>query len=367
MSRNTTSAADVPGWVLEWAPCLKEGALAAPGRAAVRAAAALGRSREASILRAWSVYRVFTWCEECYRADGPPIPRFASHLDALAEWFAAGAELSLPADGTGSSGSEAADVPAFTGSHYGELFRAFDPVSFFEEPSEVLRQRLERNGIPLDRFHGARVLDAGCGGGRYSVALARLGASDVVGLDFSETGVADARKRVAEAGIPNVRFEVGSVLDLPYPDAAFDVVFSNGVIHHTSDWRRGLAELLRVLKPGGLGWLYVIEDPGGLHWDSIEILRVIMQGESPEMARATLRHLGVPVNRVFYMLDHVMVPINVRLRAERVEEALRAAAAVGIRRLTRGCSYDRIEQLYQQIPFAADKWGVGEHRYVFSK
>jgi hypothetical protein len=115
------------------------------------------------------------------------------------------------------------------------------------------------------------------------------------------------------------------------------------------------------------GGLYVIERPGGLFWDVIEILRVIMRHEVREVARGALQAPDIPSNRVFYMLDHVMVPINQRLTQEAVTSALLHAGAADIRRLTRGTDFDRIEQIYRQAPFATVKYGVGENRFVFSK
>ena len=92
-----------------------------------------------------------------------------------------------------------------------------------------------------------------------------------------------------------------------------------------------------------------------------------MRDEDRDLARQALYALGLPSNRVFYMLDHVLVPINVRLTPQTIEEALADAGARDIRRLTRGTDFDRVERIYQGEPFAVDKFGVGENRYVFSK
>jgi len=80
-----------------------------------------------------------------------------------------------------------------------------------------------------------------------------------------------------------------------------------------------------------------------------------------------LRVIGIPANRIFYMLDHVMVPVNVRLEPTQIESALTAAGAGDIRRLKRGTDFDRVEQIYKKLPHAEIKYGVGENRYVFSK
>lgn len=356
----------LPDWAYQMAPCLTSGPLSEAGAKAVAAALELGDGCGAWILRSWAVPKVFEWCEEIFREDLPPFDNLAKRLAVLADWFARARALRLSGREVGRVDHKIS-LEEFTGDHYATLFRAFDAGSFWKEPARILRQRLERNSILTEEFAGGKVLDAGCGGGRYAVAWRILGAGEVVGLDLSCEGVADAARRAGTGGVEGVRFLSGTVLTLPFPDGCFDVVFSNGVLHHTTDWRRGVRELVRVLRAGGLGWLYVIENPGGVFWDSIEILRAIMHGAPPEIARSTLRLLGIPPNRVFYMLDHVLVPINLRLRASEVEDALREAGAVKIRRLTRGCDYDRIEQIHRDVPHAAEKFGVGEHRYVFSK
>ena len=92
-----------------------------------------------------------------------------------------------------------------------------------------------------------------------------------------------------------------------------------------------------------------------------------MRGERRDVARAALRAIGLPGNRVFYMLDHVMVPINVRLTPQAIETALAEAGATDVRRLARGTDFDRVEQIARREPFAEIKYGVGENRYVFSK
>ena len=354
---------------IERAPCLEAGPIAANARAAVAAARALGQTPMASILRAWCVPYLFHEMERAFAADEDPVAAINRRLAHLAQVLTAAHEGGFASFMAGAeAGDGAADaVEAVTGEHYGWLFKAFSSKSFFDEPLHLLRTRLERNDIDLAGLEEKTVLDAGCGGGRYTVAWRLLGARAVVGVDISEVGLADARARVVAAEVEGVRFVQSNVLTLPFGDDAFDVVFSNGVLHHTLDWRQGVEELVRVLKPGGMGWLYLIENHGGLFWDVIEILRVITHGEPRDLARATLHLMGLPANRVFYMLDHVMVPINVRLTPDEIRTALADAGATGIRRLTRGTDFDRVEQIYQGRPHAETKYGVGENRFIFTK
>lgn len=259
------------------------------------------------------------------------------------------------------------EVKSHTGKHYGNLFKEFDQFSYFEESKNLLKTRLERNGIFPQNLDKLEVLDQGCGGGRYTVSWKLLGAKKATGIDFSSIGIEDAVHRVQNANIQNVSFIHGSVLDMPFKNESFDIVYSNGVLHHTDDWKKGIEELLRVLKKGGSGWLYLIENPGGIFWDKIEILRAILRRVNKKFAQEILKSFGIPMNRVFYMLDHVMVPINTRLTVKEITDALVDYGASDIIRLERGCDFDRSEAIFQKKPFATEKFGVGEQRFWFSK
>ncbi|MBB5686389.1 class I SAM-dependent methyltransferase [Sphingobium boeckii] len=94
----------------------------------------------------------------------------------------------------------------------------------------------------------SHVLDVASGTGALALAAARTGAQ-VMATDFSPAMVA----RVAAAGLPNVEARVmnGQALDLP--DARFDAVFSIFGVIMFPDWRKGLKEMRRVTKPGGVG------------------------------------------------------------------------------------------------------------------
>jgi ubiquinone/menaquinone biosynthesis C-methylase UbiE len=94
---------------------------------------------------------------------------------------------------------------------------------------------------------GRRILDAGCGAGPVSVALRDRGAV-VSGFDRSAKMVELARQRLGD----DVDLRVADITGpLPYPDGAFDDAVAALVLHYLEDWTAPLAELRRVLKPGG--------------------------------------------------------------------------------------------------------------------
>ncbi|QQS47115.1 MAG: class I SAM-dependent methyltransferase [Acidobacteriota bacterium] len=333
----------------------------------------MGANRWAAGARAWCVNLVFNRMEEIFVSGNDPVGGMNDLFERVAVFLSSSIECGInrlgqePAGDPAAIRQDQAAVEDATGQYYGRLFREFSQASFWEEPLELLRTRLERNNVDLPDLSNMNVLDAGCGGGRYTAAWKQLGAGAVTGVDISSIGVASAEHRVREAELSGISFKQGSVIELPFPDHSFDIVFSNGVLHHTVDWQAGIREMVRVLKPGGLGWLYLIESPGGVFWATIEVLRDLMQGADREYARLSLKLLGIPDNRIFYMLDHVLVPINIRLTPSEIETVLAASGAVEIRRLTRGTDFDRIEKIHQGEPHAEVKYGVGENRYVFTR
>jgi SAM-dependent methyltransferase len=100
---------------------------------------------------------------------------------------------------------------------------------------------------------GERVVDLGCGAGLDSLYAARLvgPAGSVVGLDFAPTMIERARWVVAASGTPNVEVKLTDGNTLPLPDAAADAVVVNGIFNLNPDKRMLLAEVFRVLRPGG--------------------------------------------------------------------------------------------------------------------
>lgn len=96
---------------------------------------------------------------------------------------------------------------------------------------------------------GKRVLDVGCGNGYVLSRYARHGA-ETHGIDLTETALALSRQRFALEGLAGT-FRRTDGDRIPYPDAQFDIACSMGVLHHIADPRPMLAELRRVLKPGG--------------------------------------------------------------------------------------------------------------------
>ncbi len=103
---------------------------------------------------------------------------------------------------------------------------------------------------------GDKILDVGSGTGRHVGAVARIKKVSVVGSDVSLSDISTSKKRLQfqkECGECNGRwyFTASSVCALPFSDGAFDTVICTEVLEHIPDDRRAVAEIVRVIKPGG--------------------------------------------------------------------------------------------------------------------
>jgi 2-polyprenyl-3-methyl-5-hydroxy-6-metoxy-1,4-benzoquinol methylase len=129
-----------------------------------------------------------------------------------------------------------------------EFFEAHNRMRLASEPEEIQRFFYE----PAQQA-GRRLLDVGCGTG-YVAALYATAGAKVTAVDITERGVALTRLRLEQNGLEG-EVLVANAEKLPFADASFDVVTSFGVLHHTPDTARALAEVTRVLKPGGTVYL----------------------------------------------------------------------------------------------------------------
>ena len=100
---------------------------------------------------------------------------------------------------------------------------------------------------------GMRLLDLGCGPGTISVGLAdAVAPGQLIGVDMEPTQVEMASAAAKAGGHDNATFQTGDATDLPFDGATFDVAFCHALLNHAPDTQAVLAEVKRVLKPGGL-------------------------------------------------------------------------------------------------------------------
>jgi SAM-dependent methyltransferase len=163
--------------------------------------------------------------------------------------------------GTGSCcGSSATDSCCGAGASAAEAVGGFSESLYREGETDGLPEEAVLAslgcGNPIavaDLHEGERVLDLGSGGGiDVLLSARRVGPSGFAyGVDMTDDMLTLARANAAKAGAANVEFLKGEIEALPLPDASVDVVISNCVINLSTDKPAVLAEMFRVLVPGG--------------------------------------------------------------------------------------------------------------------
>jgi demethylmenaquinone methyltransferase / 2-methoxy-6-polyprenyl-1,4-benzoquinol methylase len=141
----------------------------------------------------------------------------------------------------------------------GQVNRMFDRVaSRYDALNSVMTAGLhhrwrERAADRAELSPGESALDVCCGTGDLALELAgRVGpGGHVVGCDFSEPMLDLAREKARERGVDGARFEWADALSLPYDAGRFDAVTVGFGVRNLADLERGLAEMARVLRPGG--------------------------------------------------------------------------------------------------------------------
>jgi ubiquinone/menaquinone biosynthesis C-methylase UbiE len=185
------------------------------------------------------------------------------------------------------SGTEQkADIRAWWGDLYEQLYgptdRSLTPESLealLSETEDLFRRRrlLPVVEMPLAELRGKQVLEIGPGGGAHSCLFKRHGAQ-VTAVDITpERAMSTAFKLSLIKGGEGRAFNADAE-NLPFADASFDIVYSNGVLHHSADTDRTLAEVHRVLKPGGRAVLMLYSRHSAVYWGTI-VPRGLVSGE----------------------------------------------------------------------------------------
>jgi SAM-dependent methyltransferase len=194
--------------------------------------------------------------------------------------------------------------------------------------------------------------------------MARAGAARVTAFDLAPKNLETTSRMADRLGLRNVETKQGSLLELPFDDESFDVVWSNGVIHHTVDPDRALVELCRVLKPGGHLWLYVYGS-GGIYWFLADFLRERLGDIPLDRAMLYLTLAGVPTGRIAEFMDDWYVPMLKRYVHADLARRLKELGFPDARRLTGGMAYDTS---VRSLDPADRLWmGEGDLRYWIRK
>ena|SRR5580765_6603377 len=129
----------------------------------------------------------------------------------------------------------------------------------------------------FDQFAGQRLLEVGCGMGTDLLQFARGGAQ-VTGIDLTPRSIEISRHHLSLYSQPG-DFANADCERLPFADETFEVVYSNGVLHHTPDTEGAVREIHRVLRPGGIARVMLYHRSSWAYWSQVVLRYGILHAE----------------------------------------------------------------------------------------
>jgi len=171
---------------------------------------------------------------------------------------------------------------------------------------QLVEQFLANVDLPAEFFRGRRCVDIGCGSGRWTYALAELGA-EVVAVDLTSGGVESVYGELGER--PNVTIAQADIFALPFAAESFDFVMSWGVLHHTPSTRKAFDRIAPLVRPGGTLYVMVYDVDQGRGERVTNIVRWALRRVSPERRYKLCRYLVIEDNmeRYNFLSRHMIV------------------------------------------------------------
>lgn len=140
-----------------------------------------------------------------------------------------------------------------------------------------LRRHMAVIEMPINDLTGKRVLEIGCGAGGHSALFAAKGAV-MTSVDVTFDRARSTGAKLKLLGAPGGAAQADAE-NLPFADNSFDIVYSNGVLHHTLDTERAIAEVHRVLKPGGQAVIMLYCKDSWHYWVNMVLAVGLLQGK----------------------------------------------------------------------------------------
>lgn len=202
--------------------------------------------------------------------------------------------------------------------------RRFEAARYLRISPALIDDWLADVQLPAEYFAGKRVLDIGCGSGRWTYAMAKLGA-EVVAVDFCD-GAIDTTRRVTR-GLSRVRVLQASLWRLPFEPGQFDFVVSWGVLHHTRDTAAAFRVIAPLVRPGGHLHIMVYERRNPIKVAGTELLRMVLRRLPADLRYRLCGKLVIRNRALFHLLRGVIacVPkedLSDRLDAETAQFGL---------------------------------------------
>lgn len=332
-------------------------------------------------MRAFVCFKVFGIMVDLFRSDKEPFAVLNKGLAHTITLCAAAIDPTLQSDFLGESapidGSSVTCMRRSTEITEGKISELFsilwqdhDDEYYFERTLKNLIHRFLMNGIDIkDMVQGKIVLDAGCGSGKYACAFAQLGAGRVYAIDLNEHTLAFARSQAAkiadaEKKIEFIKSSIAHLVEIS--DNKFDFVYSNGVIHHMNEYDAAVAELYRVLKPGGKFYMYVNGELG-LFGEIQNLLQDICSPVPSEFLKSYCHYAGISSGNAYWIVDYLKAPCDCR-NAESIKDLLKNTGFRYISALYKGLDEDMVERAFtHNTPYKSLKFGDGKVRLLSTK
>jgi len=249
------------------------------------------------------------------------------------------------------------EIEDFNNKLFDFLYAPYDEETLNETMARI-EKRLIINGLDRNFFANKKCADIGCGGGRFSFVMAKLGAEQIIGVDVGKKSLDSARFNASRLNLRQIQFILGDAYDTELLSETFDFAVSNGVAHHHTKIEDAFKEIFRILKPGGQMWLYMVGLLDEVFHPSREKIKSVMRMIPLEFTVKTLKFFDVPPNTFNQILDG-MYAVYFYHSYEWIEKML---YSIGFSKVNRLKYVEGID-----MPASAKIFGEGELRLVAKK
>jgi len=224
------------------------------------------------------------------------------------------------------------------------LVALLDPLQQLFEHREHLAVR----EMPIAELAGRRVLEIGSGAGAHSALFNARGA-EMVALDLTPDRVVATARKLDQLVPPSLAVQ-GDARRLPFPDGWFDIVYSNGVLHHSPEIERSVREVHRVLKPGGRAVVMLYARRSFLYQGVLFPIRGVLQGK----ALRGRRWLGEATEWMSPVRQTVANPWTMVFSGREVRRLFRQFADVRLRK--NAFTFEQIPVVGKALGRLAGRW-----------
>ncbi len=236
-------------------------------------------------------------------------------------------------------------ISSKTGLLYKNLWVNYDK-KLFDHSISLVKKRFKANKINLNIFENKKVVDVGCGNGRWCILAIENSAKNVVGIDISKSNVRSLNKKYKKQ--KNLKFVYGDNKKLNFKDNVFDITISQGVIHHTTDMFKSLSEIIRVTKKNGKILLYIYGDYG-MKWSCIKQLRPLVKKIGKNKIVSSMKKNNFKNNKIKHFVDDLFVPVQTQTSLPLILEELKKRKVKKIKLFSKKKTFDHESNIDEYI------------------